>query len=329
MNITTEKHRELPIVVDFDYTLTMESIGEIADYPPNLPLISRLIALKEAVNPVIKIVTARGNRDGLTLEEKQKKYLPKLTAWLNKYHVPYDLISFNKEEGRLFIDDITISETSDFFGVISPITGNKILFTENTVTKMCSTALMEHRWYGICSRHNIAIPKIRFTNPDCIVMERIKDYFTPMAADFIPILEKFRDIKEIRFAENYDSYVANICIEIAGVTPKTKNVVRTLDKARHDPTFFHGDLSTTNVLCRDGIPYLIDPNVKHIFGSYLTDAGKAAFSLIAYDAQFQEAQKIVDEFGKEVWYFAVAEGLRVCKYQPKYISIVNNIADLI
>jgi hypothetical protein len=61
----------------------------------------------------------------------------------------------------------------------------------------------------------------------------------------------------------------------------------------------------------------------------LTDAGKAVFSLIAYEASFDEAKKIVNEFGPDVWHFAVAEGLRVCKYQPKYISIVNNIADLI
>ena len=33
--------------------------------------------------------------------------------------------------------------------------------------------------------------------------------------------------------------------------------------------------------------------------------------------------------GPDVWRYAVAEGLRVCKYAPKYISIVNNIADFI
>jgi len=62
---------------------------------------------------------------------------------------------------------------------------------------------------------------------------------------------------------------------------------------------------------------------------YLTDAGKSYFSLIAYEHKYSEANKIKEAFGSDVLKFAVAEGLRVCKYKPKYISIVNNIADLI
>lgn len=329
MSNKSEKEQELPIVVDFDYTLTLESVGEIETYPPNTRLIARLRALKESVNPVIKIVTARGNRDKLTLEQKEKKYLPKLTEWLNRHGVPYDLISFNKEEGRLFIDDITIPETADFFGMVSPITGNKILFTETTVTKMCCTALMEHRWYRIAERHNISIPAVRFTNPDCIVLERITDYTAPTAEHIISVLQQFKNILEIRYSDDFDTYVDNLPTAIAGATDQTIAALNAVKSKRHPATFFHGDLSTSNILCKDVTPYLIDPNCKHIFGSYLTDAGKAAFSLIAYEAQFQEAQKIVDEFGPDVWHFAVAEGLRVCKYQPKYISIVNNIADLI
>jgi tRNA A-37 threonylcarbamoyl transferase component Bud32 len=320
---------ELPIVVDFDYTLTLESIGEMEAYPPNLPLIKRLQELKKTVNPVIKIVTARGNRDGLTLPEKEKKYLPKMIAWLRKYEVPYDIISFNKEEGRLFIDDITISETADFFGMRSEFTGNKFIFTEKTVTKMCSTALMEHRWYRIAERHGISIPTLRFTNPDCIVLERIIDHQKPTARDYIKLIKAFSGIKEIRYTDDYQTYVDNLPVGIIGSTMETMECVEGIAYMAHDATFFHGDMSTTNVLCTPDKTYLIDPNVKHVFGSYLTDAGKAVFSLIAYEASFDEAKKIVNEFGPDVWHFAVAEGLRVCKYQPKYISIVNNIADLI
>jgi tRNA A-37 threonylcarbamoyl transferase component Bud32 len=116
---------------------------------------------------------------------------------------------------------------------------------------------------------------------------------------------------------------------VDGMSEKTRTLAETVADHVHPATFFHGDLSTTNLFCTDTGWCLIDPNCKHIFGSYLTDAGKAAFSLIAYEAQFPEAQKIADHFGPEVWPFAVFEGLRVCKYQPKYISIVNNIADLI
>ena len=101
-----------------------------------------------------------------------------------------------------------------------------------------------------------------------------------------------------------------------------------LEYPKHDSTFFHGDLSTTNVLVADKI-FCIDPNYRNVFGSYLTDAGKAYFSLVAFNKDFKEAEKIVDAYGCNVRRFAVAEGLRVCKYQEKYISIVNNIADTI
>lgn len=316
-----------PIVVDFDYTLTLESIGEIADLPPNVALIERLKAIRQSIDPVIKIVTARGNRDWLSLEEKQRKYLPQITKWLQKHGVPYDLISFNKEEGRLFVDDMTIGEQAEFWGMRSEFTGNKFIFTASTVIKMCSTALMEHRWYRIAERHGISIPALRFTNQDCITMQRITDYTAPTAAELIPVLRRFKEIPEIRFSDNYETYLSNIPRNIEGATPAAMACVEKLTGMAHGATFFHGDLSTTNVLCTDAANYLIDPNCKHIFGSYLTDAGKAAFSLIAYEAKFPEAQKIADEFGPEVWYFAVAEGLRVCKYRPKYVSIVNNIAD--
>ena len=83
------------------------------------------------------------------------------------------------------------------------------------------------------------------------------------------------------------------------------------------------------MLKQNGELYLIDPNYKRIFGSYLTDAGKLFFSLLAYEKNYSLAQEIVQVFGPDVLRFAVAEGLRVCKYKEKYISIVNNMADLI
>ena len=61
----------------------------------------------------------------------------------------------------------------------------------------------------------------------------------------------------------------------------------------------------------------------------MTDAGKAFFSFISYEHCYEDAFKIQEEFGDEVLFWAVSEGLRVTKYRQEYISIVNNIADLI
>ena len=172
------------------------------------------------------------------------------------------------------------------------------------------------------------MPDVLFCNDECIITSRIRNAAKPTAANFIELISDFREYGNTVDLP-YETYIENVPTGIEGATRATMDCVAQLASMAHDATFFHGDLSTTNVLCTSEKTYLIDPNVKHIFGSYLTDAGKAAFSIIAYEAQFQEAQNIVDEFGPDVWFFAVAEGLRVCKYQPKYISIVNNIADLI
>lgn len=319
------------IAVDFDNTLAMGSAQHISILAPNRPLIARLQELRRTVNPTIKIVTARGSKDGLTTAEKEHRYLGVITAWLKKYDVPFDEISFQKEYANLYIDDQTITPHSGFEGVTSTFTGNRVILTETTAIKYASSALFEFEWYKRARVLGFRVPEVLFCNDECIITERIWEWDKPNADSFIRILQKFSStIPDVK--HEYKTYFDNIPKDIPESTPQTLEVVAKLAKMAHDATFFHGDLSTTNVLCRgerENDPvWLIDPNVKHIFGSYLTDAGKAAFSLIAYEAQFPEAQKIVDHFGKDVWFFAVSEGLRVCKYQPKYISIVNNIADL-
>lgn len=314
------------VPVDFDNTLALGNAQHISILAPNRPLIARLQELRQTVNPEIVIVTARGGKDGLSTEEKEKRYIKPLTEWLNKYGVPFDRISFKKEYGHLYIDDQTITPHAGFTGQTSVFTGNKVILTETTAIKYAKSALFEFEWYKQARLLGFSVPDVVFCNDECIITERIHDGATPTAKQFIEILQKLKRIKT--GGDEYETYLQNIPRSIEGATSKTLDCVAQLASMAHDSTFFHGDLSTTNVLCI-GYNYLIDPNCKHIFGSYLTDAGKAAFSLIAYEAQFGEAQKIVDEFGPEVWYFAVAEGLRVCKYQGKYISIVNNIADLI
>lgn len=317
------------IAVDFDGTLALGNYPHIAQLAPNRPLIRRLKEACETTGATVKVVTARGAKDGLTDDQKARKYGGPIRAWLTKYGVPFDELSFKKEYANLYIDDMSITPHSGFFGLKSTFTGNPVILTETTAIKHCQTAPFEAHWYEVARLHGFPVPGVLFHNADCIITERIHDHVKPDGQVFINLLSSFQDVSGE--ALDYQTYLDNIGdpAQYHGATPAVCRVVESLKETEHENTFFHGDLSTTNVLCVGDTPYLIDPNVKHIFGSYLTDAGKAAFSLIAYEAQWQEAEKIAARFGPAVWRYAVAEGLRVCKYQPKYISIVNNIADFI
>lgn len=313
----------LIISVDFDGTLALGNKSHISVAEPNYVLIDRLNKLKSIVDVYIKIVTARGAKNKLSDKEKENRYLLLIENFCKKYNVPYDEISFNKEYAHLYIDDMSIDPYDIFDGYNSDFTNNKIIFTENSVIKHCTTSLLEKEWYEI-AKYIVKTPQILFCNDELIVTEKIKNHTTPEPQDIVSILKLFQSntIKNYHF----QTYVDNIVIP-KFASEKTINILKDLPK--HDPTFFHGDLSISNVLKTDSDLYLIDPNYKYIFGSYLTDAGKAFFSYIAYLQDFDSAKQILDNFSSVILYFAVSEGSRVCKYKPEYISIVNNIADLI
>jgi len=310
------------VVVDFDGTLAIGH-SRIMDRVPNVALIKRLQDLKSTINPTIKIVTARGSRFGLTEQQKIEKYHKDIQTWLNINAVPHDCISFNKEYGAIYIDDMTVSQDADFSSILSPFTRNKLIFTDSTVIKYTKNAELELRWYKM-AENIVQTPKILFCNDEMIILERIDGHQKPTAHQIIDLIESYKNKSIENFT--FDSYTRNIPT-IEHETQDVKNIVASLEE--HEPSFFHGDLSTTNILVQDSKIFCIDPNYKGVFGSYMTDAGKAFFSLLAYERNYPEAAKIADHYGAGVIRFAIAEGLRVCKYNAKYISIVNNMADLI
>lgn len=313
------------IAVDFDGTLACGNKSHISTLIPNRALILRLQELRASINPEILIVTARGGKAGLSDEEKRIRYYSLIASWLEKYGVPYDKISFKKEYANLYIDDMTITQRADFEGQQSKFTGNKIVFTDDTVIKVSKSALFEFEWYKEAKMRGFSTPGVLFCNDECIITERILFHEKPKAIDFIRILEQFKRDVGVIGGMDFSTYLMNVPL-IEGISDVARSLIPR-ETNRHLPTFFHGDLSTTNVLKTKHNIWLIDPNSKYIFGSYLTDAGKAVFSLIAYENDFSGAQEIVDHFGQKVWPFAIAEGLRVCKYRPEYVDIVNNIAD--
>lgn len=313
----------ITLSVDFDGTLALGNKSHITLSEPNYKLIERLRKLKNTIPVYIKIVTARGAKNNLSTEEKEKKYLHLIKKFCEMYSIPYDAISFNKEYADLYIDDMTIHQHSAFEGFFSDFTSNQLIFTESAVIKKCSTALIEKEWYLI-AQNIVNIPEILFCNDETLIMSRIKNPIAPDATEVIDLIEIFKRNQ----IKNYDfqTYKSNLTVpEFA--TDRTQKILDELPE--HNGTFFHGDLSISNILKSNNSIYLIDPNYKYIFGSYLTDAGKAFFSYIAYYADWSSAEKIWRKFGDGVIKFAVSEGIRVCKYKPEYISIVNNIADIL
>lgn len=311
------------ISVDFDGTLALGNKSHITSCEPNYKLIEKLNSLKNTIKVYIKIVTARGSKNNLSLTDKKNKYMPLIEEFCKKYRVPYDEISFAKEYAHLYIDDMTIGQFDDFYGYDSEFTKNKIVFTDKTVVKYCNTSLLEKDWYIIAS-NIINTPEVLFCNDELIITERILNNETLQPNDIINLLDIFKRNTIKNF--NFTTYINNLIIPEHS-SEKTKKILQSLPE--HNGTFFHGDLSISNILKTNNKLYLIDPNYKYIFGSYITDAGKVFFSYVAYMNDYNSANTIRKKYGDIIMPFAVSEGCRVCKYKPEYISFVNNIAELI
>lgn len=211
---------------------------------------------------------------------------------------------------------VPLGDPEDYYEALGihpgSFTGNRVEMNKNTVLKYCTSAWNEAQWYAKATEFNV--PAVRYYDSEMILTDRIYPTSKPTAEDFIKIIKKMYEIPYT--GQHFYSYIMNL--------PPYHKPIKLRE---HEGTFFHGDLSTTNVLKNSRL-WLIDPNHKDVFGSWLTDAGKAYFSFVAYEQDYPSAKKIADHFGPEVINFAVAEGLRVCKYKPEYMSIVNNIAEL-
>jgi tRNA A-37 threonylcarbamoyl transferase component Bud32 len=314
----------LIVSVDFDGTLALGNKSHITLSEPNFILIKRLKELKKTINVYIKIVTARGSKNHLSIEDKNKKYGKLIEEFCITYDVPYDEISFNKEYADLYIDDMTIDHYADFSPLKSVFTANDLIFTQHSVIKKSKTSLFEKEWFDIAS-NIVNVPKVLFCNDETIITERIQQTSQIDINQCINLLQKFKQLSIKNF--NYQTYIDNIKPNRHS-SKKVSLILDKISKEPLEPTFFHGDFTKQNIIVRDNDIFLIDPNYKYIFGNYITDAAKLYFSLIAYEKNVVEANRLVEVFGENIMYYGVVEGLRVCKYVPNYISIVNNIAEM-
>lgn len=92
------------LVFDFDDTISFTKNRDWENAEPNLPLIQKIQELYTKGWKII-IATSRGNLSCATRQEAAEKYGPQITEWLNKHHVPFDELSFEKKLGVFYIDD--------------------------------------------------------------------------------------------------------------------------------------------------------------------------------------------------------------------------------
>lgn len=313
------------IIVDFDGTLALGNKSHITLSEPNYILIDKLKKIKQELGAHIKIVTARGAKNNLSLEEKKHRYQYLIEEFCKTYHIPYDEISFNKEYGDLYIDDMTIGQFDNFYPLKSKFTNNNIIFTETRVIKRSKTSLFEKTWYELAA-HDFNVPKILFCNDDTIITQKIEQTHAVSIDQCIKLLHRFKNKNIHNFY--YQTYIDNIP-NIQYASSRIPRIIEYIKSNILEPTFFHGDFTRQNLINNNDNVFLIDPNYKYIFGNYITDAAKLYFSIVAYEKNITEAGVLVNEFGNDIIYYAVAEGLRVCRYIPNYISIVNNIAEMV
>ena len=92
------------LIVDYDHTLAIPEGRDWENAKPNLPLIQELNRLYD-IGYEIHIYTARGHLSCNSREEAERNNGQQIRHWLSKYHVRYNILSFNKPLGIYYIDD--------------------------------------------------------------------------------------------------------------------------------------------------------------------------------------------------------------------------------
>jgi len=100
------------IIVDFDDTLCIHPEHDKSDIEsgvPNFVLVNELNRLFN-LGYQIHIYTARGHLSTNSREEAEIKYRPIIEKWLRTCGVNYNLLSFNKPYGVMYIDDKAVRQ---------------------------------------------------------------------------------------------------------------------------------------------------------------------------------------------------------------------------
>lgn len=279
------------IVFDLDDTICKH---EKRDFKNAQPVERTIKKIKEAkkLGAEIIIYTARGqNSCAGNLKKIKEKYEEPITKWLKQNNVPFDELRFGKPLADLYVDDKGISLESFLPLRIERLKGNSgatVYILGDIAIKECSNAWDQYSWYKKAEKYGINVPNVKSVVLDTITMERCGEEITELTEPIVqkmistvytfkrvPHKTKFRTSSIIKRVDEH--------LKTAGIKDsyaKTKTVI-TLNESllKAETSFSHGDFSVSNCLKNGRDIYVIDPNQKDNYSSYLLDFAKLKFSM--------------------------------------------------
>lgn len=289
------------LVFDVDDVICVHKDRDYENAKPMTKVIEK-INYMHYLGYYIKLYTARGQHSckgnlNLIIERNEKT----LTDWLKKHNVLYDELIFGKPLGDWYIDDKALS-LNDFmkakFVELKGGSGSEIIREHNKVIKKCKNAKEQYEWYKIAKEFGLNIPKISSLVVDTIYMEYIKG---DLVCNILSkdILKKVYDIiNDFRYKNDKNEDLLAYKINLLKHIPNNKivnNVISLLNKHSKDliakVSFSHGDMTLSNMIYKDEKVYLIDPNYKNDYSSYLLDLAKVRQSLNDYEYMFGISDK--------------------------------------
>ena len=288
------------LVFDIDDTISIHTNRDYVNAKPVQPVIDKLNRLHDE-GYYIKLFTGRGqvscNGDLNLIIERNKDVLE---TWLKKHGVKYDELIFGKPLGDWYIDDKGMS-VKDFlkadFYELKGGSNSSIRRELNKVIKTAKNSQSQYAWYKYVNNYykTIAIPIVYSCVVDTMYMEYI---------DGINLVDNCtkKDIEELvaicyLFKQNnsndiikgdLDSYCDNLKHHINN--SNTLKIIKYINNHKWElsdrMSFYHGDLTLSNVIKRGYDLVLIDPNYKDDYRSYILDLAKIRQSLHDYEYMF-------------------------------------------
>jgi len=332
------------IVLDFDDTLAFTSNRDWENAEPNIALIEKCNELYNA-GWQVDIFTARGSISCRSRVEAEEKYGEQIRSWLEKHHVKYHMLSFDKPLAAYYIDDKGITPEDFIYADIRELEGGlsgSDIYTDGMlVHKTASNAHEVAKWYKETGSA-VMTPEIHRVVGDTITMDYIdhdEEFFKHSPYKALAMiqeaLDEFGHIPTKKFL-TFDDYIARIVghVQLADV-PVFNDIVERMANINLEYGYCHGDFGVKNMLFTEHNMHLIDP-IPNVFGCRELDIAKFIASLLinrynielqdlsintllAYNPQIERNTLII---------LTAAEIIRVYKYHPDKDFIIQCVNDI-
>jgi len=334
------------IVLDFDDTLAFTSNRDWENAEPNIDLIEKCNALYNA-GWQIDIFTARGSISCRSRVEAEEKYGEQIRTWLEKHHVKYHMLSFDKPLAAYYIDDKGITPEdficADIRELQGGLSGSDIYTDGVLVHKTASNAHEVAKWYKETGSA-VRTPEIHRVVGDTLTMDYIdhdEDFFKHSPYKALAMiqeaLDEFGEIPVTKKFLTFDDYIARIVghVQLAKLDV-FNDVVERLANIELDYGYCHGDFGIKNMLFNQYDMYLIDP-IPNVFGCRELDIAKFIASLIINKYSPAEQDLAINTLlaynhwidKSDLLTLTAAEIVRVYKYHPDKDFIIQCVDDLL